>query len=74
MEERLVELLLNLPHSYSSFVKGIMGYAKKKPKRMETVLNYLENNKNLTCSDVVYFVSIQPDFREDSVVQQIKVG
>ena len=74
MEEKLVKLLKLLPHSYNGFVNGIMGYAKKNPERMKTVIDFIENNEKLTCSDVVLFVSSQPDFREDSVIAKTMVG
>ena len=68
MEEKLRNLLKALPHSYGSFIDGITNYATKKPERMQNVMNYIEGNKNLTCSNVVWFVSHQPDFYEDSVI------
>lgn len=63
--EELVKILNEMPESYFGFVAGIVAYAKKKPERLEKVLNYLNSSDELSCSDVVEFVMSQPDFHED---------
>jgi len=63
--EELYNKLLAIPGSHFGFVIGILTYAKKKSGRLEKVLNYINTNNDLTVSDVVMFVSTQPDFFED---------
>lgn len=65
----LAERLYAVPRSYFAFVGGILAYARKKPERLQNVMSYLDSEDNLTTSDIVYFVSSQPDFFEDSVRQ-----
>ena len=65
--EELVARLKNVPDAYDDFIIGITTYAKKKPERLQKVMAYLEEHDNLTSSDIVYFVSTQPDFQEDNV-------
>lgn len=63
--EELYEKLIAIPGSHFAFVMGILTYAKKKAGRVEIILNYLNSSNNLTVSDVVLFVSMQPDFFEE---------
>lgn len=56
-----------IPDSYEGFVQGIYTYVRKKPERLERVMNYINNNKGVISSDVVEFVLQQPDFHEDGV-------
>lgn len=65
--EELMTRLKNVPDTYEDFIIGITTYAKKKPERLQKVLNFLKEHDNLTTSDIVYFVSTQPDFQEDNV-------
>lgn len=62
--EELVNKLNAIPNSYFGFVAGIVTYAKRKPERLQKVLNFIENSRDLTPSDVVKFVMLQPDFHE----------
>lgn len=72
--EELVNKLNAIPNSYFGFVAGITTYAKKKPERLKKVLDYINNTPNVTPSDVVGFVMMQPDFHEDGVSMKEKVS
>lgn len=73
--EELLSKLEQIPNSYRSFVMGVMAYARKKPERVDVLLDYINNNDELTCSDIVKYVSLQPDFYEDNVASfATKVG
>ena len=67
--EELMRRLEAIPGSYYDFVGGISQYAGKKPERLEAVHRYLDEHPTSTTSDVVYFVSSQDDFYEDSAAQ-----
>ena len=70
MNKELAEievLLKDISDSYYDFVTGIMVYAMKKPERQKTLLDYLKNHPTVLSSEVVQFVSSQPDFFEDSI-------
>ena len=64
--EELTALLNGIEDSYFDFVLAMQQYARKKPSRLETLINYMKNNPNAKSSDVINFVSEQPDFYEDA--------
>ena len=70
--EELVSRLERMPHSYFDFVAGIVAYVKKRPERLEKVLNYLDSTENITPSDVVKFVMDQPDFHDFSAAKEMQ--
>ena len=64
--QELIEKLNSIPNSYFDFVSAIVSYAKKKPERLKSVLQFLDENPDASSSDVIYFVSTREDFGEDS--------
>ncbi len=68
----LSELLTKIDCSYADFVDAIMHYAKKNSSRMERLMDYLKQNPNANSSDVVRFVSEQPDFADDAAYIQVE--
>lgn len=62
--DELYERLNTIPDSYFAFVLGIVSYVKMKPSRLDVVLTFLRDNENAKSSDVVKFISEQPDFNE----------
>lgn len=68
--DELIKRLTTVPDCYSDFVLAITLYVKKKPERLTTLMHYLWDNTDATTSDVLEFVSDQPDFFEDSVHYQ----
>lgn len=62
----LEQLLINIDRSYPDFVGAILQYAHKKPERLQAVLDYIKKHPEANSSDVVLFVSRQPDFMEDA--------
>lgn len=67
----LSALLNEIEDSYFDFVSAILHYAEKKPERQEVLLNFLHANPSAMSSDVVRFVSDQPDFHEDAAHMQV---
>ena len=65
------ELLEKIEDSYTDFVDAICHYAQKTPARTQIVLDYLKTNPKAKSSDVVRFVSDQPDFVEDAAYMQV---
>lgn len=63
--------LENIKDSYSDFVDAITQYVKRKQEHLDLLNLFLDEHPEASTSDVVYFVSIQPDFFEDSVPQKI---
>ena len=70
--EALRTRLLHMEGVYHSFIVGIMVYAEKKQSRIDAIARFLDENSDATTSDVVGFVSDQPDFYEDAA--PVKVG
>lgn len=69
--DELKTLLDNIRDSYTDFVDAILHYAKKKPSRLEAVVSFLKNNPGADSSDVIQFVSEQPDFMEDAAYMSV---
>lgn len=61
----LARLLIDIEDSYDDFVTGILHYAGKKQFRLDEVIGYLHSNPGAKSSDVISYVSEQPDFYED---------
>ena len=73
MEELIIKLK-SIPNSYLGFVAGIVTYAKRKPERLQKVMDFLNLSDNLTPSDVVKFVMSQSDFHEYGLSQKKIAG
>ncbi len=71
--EELYCKLNDVSDSYFDFIVSILAYAKKKKERLENILKYLDENPNANTTDIIYFVSKQPDFQEDNIASK-KVG
>ncbi|MBP3754423.1 MAG: hypothetical protein J6I66_06175 [Lachnospiraceae bacterium] len=71
----LMKKISMIPDSYDDFICGVVNYAKKNPRHIEILKNYLDSNENLTSSDVVEFIIRQPDFHEYSAnATKVMVG
>ena len=71
----LIKKISEFSDVYDDFVLGVINYAKKNPKHVKILNNYLDNNRNLTTSDVVEFIIQQPDFHSYSAtLKKRKVG
>lgn len=71
--DELYERLNKIPDSYFAFVLGIVSYVKMKPSRLDVVLTFIRDNENAKSSDVVKFISEQPDFNEFNLGLKEKV-
>ena len=69
----LKEMLIRVKDSYFDFVIGILAYAGKNKNRLETVTKYIKDNPDLTTSDIIYFVSCQPDFYDDMAPEDKRI-
>ena len=69
--EELTALLNKVEDSYYDFVLGITQYCKKKTSRLEAVLKFMKEHPGAKSSDIVYFVSTQPDFMEDASMMRV---
>jgi hypothetical protein len=67
----LTGLLNEIEDSYFDFVSAILRYAEKKPSRLNNVLEFIKCNPGVKSSDVVKFVSDQPDFFEDAAHMKV---
>ena len=72
--DELYERLNKISDSYFAFVLGIVSYVKMKPSRLDVVLTFLRDNENAKSSDVVKFISEQPDFNEFNLGLKENVG
>ena len=67
----LKDLLLNIEDSYYDFVSGILNYAERKESGQKKLIEFIKSNPDVKSSDVVKFVSDQPDFYEDAAYMQV---
>lgn len=58
----LISKLNLLPNSYFEFVDSIIDYAEEKEEHLNLLLNFLNDNPSATPSDIIKFISFQPDF------------
>ncbi len=65
--EQLTKMLNEMPCAYYDFIVGTLNYAKKKPSRLEAVLDFINRGEAASPSDIVKFISEQDDFFEDAV-------
>ena len=71
MMNELTELLNGIDDKYYDFVSAILHYAEKKESRQKILLSFLRENPGVRSSDVVKFVSDQPDFFEDAAYMSV---
>jgi len=64
--KELTALLNNIEDSYYDFVSAMLHYAGKKESRQKALIQFLKTHPDAKSSDVVLFVSKQPDFAEDA--------
>ena len=69
--EELTRMLNDVNDAYYEFVTAILHYAEKKPSRLEMVKQFLMTHKNASSSDIIKFVSEQPDFTEDIAYEKV---
>lgn len=70
----LMEKICKISDVYDDFVFGVVNYTKKNPEHIKLLNNYIDSNPNVTTSDIIHFISIQPDFHNYSATVQEKVG
>lgn len=62
----LTAMLYDVTDSYYDFVIGVSAYAKKSPTRTDAVKGFICNHPDALSSDIIEFVSNQPDFYDDA--------
>ena len=69
--KELTELLNGIEDTYFDFVSAMLHYAEKNDSRLNILLGFLKDHPDAKSSDVVKFVSSQPDFSEDAAYMQV---
>ena len=62
----LTEKLNQIPDTYHGFIVAVQNYVKKSPERLAIVSDYLNTHPEALTSDVLEFISNQPDFYDDA--------
>ena len=65
--EEFIDRLNKIDGAYDSFMAAVLTYVKKKKERFEIVNAYIIDHPNASTSDILGFISFQPDFYEDAV-------
>lgn len=58
--------LNNVVDSYYGFVVAVLTYVKNKEARLEVVERFMDENPSALTSDILEFITEQPDFYEDA--------
>ena len=61
--KRLIKRVKEIPDSYDDFVLGVINYAKQQPEHVFLLHRLLDENTNISSSDIIEFIYNQPDFR-----------
>ncbi|MBQ3546652.1 MAG: hypothetical protein IJA34_16965 [Lachnospiraceae bacterium] len=64
--KELETLLNNVDDAYFDFVVAMLHYAKNKQTRREILIDYIKKHPEAKSSEIIEFVSNQPDFSEDA--------
>ena len=67
--EKLQKLMVRLEEvsgSYPSFVLAALQYAERNTENTDKLHEFLDKNPTASTSDILYYVSVQPDFYDDS--------
>ena len=70
----LVMKLGNIPNAYDDFILGVINYAKRDKKNIKKISEYIDAKDNITTSDVIKYISEQPEFKEYNNKLTEKVG
>ena len=71
----LIKHLSCIPDVYDDFVYGVISYAMKNPVHIQVLHDYMNDNPDATSSDIVRFISMQPDFHDYSAAKErVMVG
>ena len=71
----LIKYLSSIPDVYDDFVYGVISYAMKNSAHIKVLNDYMNDNPDVTTSDVVRFISMQPDFHDYSAnAEHVMVG
>ena len=68
--EELYNRLNSFPGAHFGFVMGVISYVKQKPDRLKKVMEYLNSSDSLSKSDVILFISTQPDFFDTDTAEE----
>ncbi len=72
--EKFAIRLNNVKKSYYSFVVAVLTYVNNKPSRLPIVEKFMDEHPDASTSDILEFISEQPDFYEDAAYCQAEVS
>ena len=67
--EELISRLNVIPDSYFEFVDTVIAFAEEKEMHLKQLIEYLNSNPSATPSDILKFITFQPDFFDDELEQ-----
>lgn len=71
--EEFRKRLDSVPDVYDGFKAAVMTHVKFKESRLEVVNKYMDNNPTASTSDILEYISDQPDFYEDTAWPKLTV-
>ncbi len=63
--EEFIDRLNQIGDVYDDFIAIVLSYVKRKKGRLEIVNSYIIDHPNASTSDILGFISNQPDFYDD---------
>lgn len=65
--DQLISRLNSIPNAYYEFVDSVVDYAESKESHLTLLMDFLNARPNASITDVLRFISKQPDFFDDEV-------
>ncbi|MBR7000931.1 MAG: hypothetical protein IKI01_10050 [Lachnospiraceae bacterium] len=60
----LFRKLVAIPDTYSAFIVSVLLYADRNTECLNRMIRFIDTSENLTSSDVLQFMTNQPDYCE----------
>ena len=68
--DQLITKLNQIPNAYYEFIDSTVEYASAKTEHLSILLNFLDEKNDASVTDVLRFISHQPDFFDDVVKKE----
>lgn len=71
--DTLISRLNSIPNAYFEFIDSVADYAEIKPEHLTLLMGFLDENPAATVTDVLKFISDQPDFFDNEAEEDADV-
>lgn len=71
--DKLISRLNSIPNAYFEFVDSVVDYAEINEAHLQILLRFLDEHDLATPSDIIEFISSQPDFYDDDAPIDVNI-